>query len=203
MYQPLKTIYTNESQSWFAGSWLMCPIWSVFCWGAWVPYTNLGYLRSVYANLRHVEDRLPWKHMSIAAPTRRAYAAYAALQNTHMISLCSISCSCILSKFDLKKIRCSFMGNIEVAINYCIQRCDRSVCPVLQWSCTLLLVVSEPSSKKGDYLPWWDFHPITIGRSKHIFQKCETNVYSLLMLIVCWLYGHGLPHYSFPQYKVI
>jgi hypothetical protein len=44
----------------------MFPIWSVFFWGAWVPYTNLGYLRSVYANLRHVEDSLPWKHNSSA-----------------------------------------------------------------------------------------------------------------------------------------
>ena len=148
---------------------------SIF-WGAWVPYTNLGYLRSVYANLRHVEDSLPWKHMSIAAPTRRAYAAYSALQNTHMISLCSISCSCILSTFDLKKMRCSFMGNIEVAINYCIQRCDRSVCPVLQWSCTLLLGCVRIKFEEGWPSPkWCDFHPITIGRSKHICQKCETS----------------------------
>lgn len=51
---------------------------------AGVLYTNSGYLRSVYAALRRVEDSLRGNHALLAAqPVRRAYAAYATLQNIH------------------------------------------------------------------------------------------------------------------------
>jgi hypothetical protein len=139
--------------------------------------------------------KIAYRGSTIAAPTPRAYAAYAALQNTHMISLCSISCSCILSKFDLKKIRCSFMGNIEVAINYCIQRCDQ-VCPVLQWSCTLLLVVSEPNSKKGDHLPWCS------GFSSNHYWAFQTHISKMrwnqciqFIDVYCMGMVHHITHY--------
>ena len=87
---------------------------AVFFLGAWVLYTNLGYLRSVYASLRHVEGSLRDAHIKKTptrartqdfsprmeqpnlqlslrilptpenqqVPGRRAYATYAALQNT-------------------------------------------------------------------------------------------------------------------------
>ena len=49
-------------------------IWAVFFLGAWVLYTNLGYLRSVYAGLRRVEGRLrrsTWQQIAYAS----AYAS--------------------------------------------------------------------------------------------------------------------------------
>ena len=58
----------NNSLTWIKA------IWAVFFLGAWVLYTNLGYLRSVYAGLRRVEGRLrrsTWQQIAYA----RAYAS--------------------------------------------------------------------------------------------------------------------------------